>query len=135
MARARLVRKLYLMNCFKHQAVAVAVCPWCGRAQCAPCVSAAAASAGRRLACSDECAKAMAYNEEALETLLQKSRQSARANSVYCYLCGAILAGATVAAWYELPSPLLMWFTGACAVALFISGAWFGHGAKKAKLY
>jgi disulfide bond formation protein DsbB len=66
--------------------------------------------------------------------LLQKSRQSARANSVYCYLCGALSAGATVAAWYWMPVPLLMWFTGASAVVLIISGAWFGRGAGKMKL-
>ena len=108
MAAARLVWQLRLMNCFKHQAVAVAVCPWCGRAMCAPCASAASASAGLRLACSEECVQALARSEGALEMLLQKSRQSARANSVYCYLCAAILAGATIAAWYELPSPLLM---------------------------
>ena len=120
------------MKCFKHDAEAVAVCPWCGRAQCAPCAT-AAASAGQRLACSDECAKALARDEGALEMLLQKSRQSARANSVYCYLCAAILAGATVAAWYELPSPLLMWFLAASAVALVITGVWFGRAAGKGR--
>jgi hypothetical protein len=118
------------MKCLKHDTEALGVCPWCGRAVCAAC-GPAKGPASLRLACSDACSEALKRNEEALESLLQKSRQSARANSVYCYLCGAILAGATVAAWYELPSPLLMWFTGACAVALFISGAWFGRGAKK----
>jgi hypothetical protein len=118
------------MKCFQHDAEAVGVCPWCGRAVCSACAPAAGTNK-QRLACSDECAIALARNEVALDLLLQKSRQSARANSVYCYLCGAILAGATVAAWYELPSPLLMSFTGACALALFISGAWFGRGARK----
>jgi hypothetical protein len=118
------------LKCFQHDTEAVGVCPWCGRALCAACAPVEGA-AKQRLACSDQCAKALARHEFALDLLLQKSRQSARANSVYCYLCGAILAGATVAAWYELPSPLLMWFTGSCAVALFISGAWFGRGAKK----
>jgi hypothetical protein len=63
--------------------------------------------------------------------LMQKSRQSARANSVYCYLCGAMSAGATVAAGFWMPVPLLMWFTGASAFVLVISGFWFGRGAKK----
>jgi hypothetical protein len=121
------------MKCFQHETEAVAVCPNCGRAMCAPCAS-ARPSAARRLACSDECAAALARNEGALETLLQRSRQSARANSVYCYLCGALSAGATVAAHYWLPVPLLMWFTGASAVALIISGAWFGRGARQMKL-
>jgi hypothetical protein len=118
------------MNCFQHPAGAVAVCPYCGRALCAPCAS-AAASAGRRLACSAECAQALARNEEALEILLQKSRQSARANSVYYYLCGGLSAGAAAASWYWLPIPFLMWFLGASAVALVISGFWFGRAAGK----
>ena len=118
------------MKCFKHDADAVGVCLYCGRALCAPCAS---ATAGSRLACSEECAAALARQERTLEMLLHKSRQSARANSVYCYLCGALSAGATVAAWHWLPSPLLMWFTGASAVALIISGAWFGRGARKMK--
>jgi hypothetical protein len=121
------------MKCFKHDSEAVAVCPYCGRAMCAPCAS-ARPSAEPRLACSEECGAALARNEGALEMLLQKSRQSARANSVYCYLCGALSAGATVAEGYWLPVPLLMWFTGASAVALIISGAWFARGAGKMKL-
>jgi len=119
------------MKCFKHDVEAVAVCPYCGRALCASC---AGASATPRLACSEACAAALARHERMLELLLQKSRQNARANSVYLYLCGVLSAGATVAARYWLPSPLLMWFTGAAAVVLIISGFWFGRGARKMKL-
>jgi len=118
------------MKCFKHDTEAVAVCPYCGRALCAACAS-ASVSAAPRLACSEECAKALARNDAVLQLLLQKSRQSARANSVYCYLCGALSAGAAVAAWFWLPVPMLMWFLAASAVALIISGAWFGRGAGK----
>ena len=122
------------MKCFKHNyAEAVAACPYCGRALCAPCATERAAIAPR-LTCSDDCATALNRNESAVEMLLQKSRQSARANSVYCYLCGALSAGATVAAWYLMPVPLLMWFTGASAVVLIISGIWFGRGARKMEL-
>jgi len=118
------------MKCFKHDTEAVAICPYCGRALCAPCAT-TCASAAPRLACSDECAKALTRNERALEMLLQKSRQSARANSVYCYLCGTLSAGATVACWFWMQIPLLMWFTGGSALVLIISGAWFGRGARK----
>jgi hypothetical protein len=118
------------VKCFKHDIQAVAVCPYCGRALCAPC-AATTATAAPRLACSEECAMALTRNERTLEMLLQKSRQSARANSVYCYLCGALSGGATFAAWYWMPVPLLMWLTGASAVVLIISGAWFGRGARK----
>jgi disulfide bond formation protein DsbB len=87
------------------------------------------------LACSTECAQALARDEGALEMLLQKSRQSARANSVYYYACGALSAGAAVASWYWLPIPFLMWFLGASSVALAISGVWFGRAAKESKKY
>src|SRR5580658_3713044 len=121
------------MKCFKHDVEAVAVCPYCGKALCAPCAT-ATTSAAPRLACSEECASALTRNERALEMLLQKSRQSARANSVYCYLCGALSGGGAVAAYYYLPVPMLIWFLAASAVALIISGAWFGRGAGKMNL-
>jgi hypothetical protein len=119
------------MKCFKHDTEAVAICPNCGRALCKTCATASPATAAPRLACSEECAAAMSRAERSLEILLQKSRQSARANSVYCYLCGGLSAGATVAAWFWLRVPLVMWLTGGSAVVLFISGFWFGRGAKK----
>ena len=118
-----------MMKCFNHDAAAVAVCPWCGRALCAPCASAAAPK-GRRLACSEECAQALARDEGALEMLLQKSRQSARASSVYYYLCGGLSAGAAVASWYWVGIPFVTWLLGGSAVALIISGVWFGRTAK-----
>jgi hypothetical protein len=86
------------------------------------------------LACSEACAQALARNDAVLQVLLQKSRQSARANSVYCYLCGALSAGGAVAAYYLMPVPMLMWFLAASAVALIISGVWFGRGAGKMTL-
>ena len=121
------------MKCFQHDTEAVAVCPYCGRALCAACAS-ANASAVPRLACSEECAKALARHDAILQLLLHKSRPTARANSVYCYLCGALSAGGTVAAWFWLPVPMLMWFLAASAVALIISGVWFGRGAGKMTL-
>ena len=116
------------MKCLRHNLEAVGVCVWCGRALCSQCVEAPGPA---RLACSEGCAAALTRHEQALEMLLEKSRQTARANSVYYYLCGGLSAGATVAAWYWLPSPLLMWFTGASAVALIFSGAWYGRVARK----
>jgi hypothetical protein len=118
------------MKCFKHDTDAVAVCPYCGRALCKDCAT-ADSTAAPRLACSAECATALVRNERFLEMLIQKSRQSARANSVYCYLCGTLSAGGTFAAWFWLPSPLVMGLTGGSAVVLIISGFWFGRGAKK----
>jgi hypothetical protein len=43
-------------------------------------------------------------------------------------------AAAAVVAWFVLPSPFLIFFTGACAVVLITSGIWYGRGAKKKTL-
>jgi hypothetical protein len=67
----------------------------------------------------------------AIQQLLAKSAQSARANAFYCYLTGALSAAASVVAWFMLPSPFLILFTGGCAVVLIASGVWHGLAAKK----
>jgi len=118
------------MKCLKHSAEAVAVCAWCGRALCPECVP---APTPRRMACSDDCATALNRAEKGLELILHKSVQSANASAFYCYLCGALSAGAAVGAYYTLPSPFLIWFTGACAVALIASGVWYSRIARKSK--
>jgi hypothetical protein len=119
------------MKCLRHDLEAVGVCAYCGRALCRQCANVSGAA---RLACEEGgCAAALARNDNALESLVEKSRQSARANSVYYYLCGILCVGATVAAWFWLPVPFLMWFIGATAVALIISGFWFGRVARKMK--
>jgi hypothetical protein len=109
---------------------AIGICAYCGRALCRQCAS---ASTSARLTCEGDCATSLTRNERSVEFLLEKSLQSARANSIYYYVFGAVSAGATVAAWFWLPVPLLMWFTGASAVALIFSGFWFGRIAGKIK--
>src|SRR5215471_10974608 len=117
------------MKCFKHNAAdAVAICAYCGRALCAECVPSGATG---RIACSAACAAALDANTKALQSLLDKTAQSARASALYCYLTGGLSAGAAVAAWFMLPSPFLIYFTGACALALFMAGFWHGRVAKK----
>jgi hypothetical protein len=118
------------MKCPRHDIEAVGVCAYCGRALCGQCANISGAA---RLACQESCATALARQDHALESLLEKSLQSARANSVYYYLCGVLCVGATVAAAYWLPEPFLMWFLGGTAVALIISGVWFGRVARKMK--
>jgi len=90
------------------------------------------------MACSNECAAALARNDEALrqlsttsQQLLQQSRQSARASAFYCYLCAALSAGAAVVAWFMLPSPFLILFTAGCSIVLIISGLWYSRVARK----
>jgi len=119
------------MKCLKHNAEAVAVCAYCGRALCAECVP---APGPRRMVCSEDCAAALDRAERGLELILQKSLQSARASAFYCYVCGGLSAAAAVGAWFTLPSPFLIWFTGGCALVLIASGVWYGRIARKTKL-
>jgi hypothetical protein len=117
------------MKCFHHHtADAVAVCACCGRALCPACVPAADAP---RIVCSSACAATLSRSEAALQSLLLRSSQNARASAFYCYLCGGLSAGAAVAAWFMLPAPFLVYFTGACAVVLFAAGFWYARGARQ----
>ena len=113
------------MKCFKHPGEAVGVCAHCGRAVCNECIKPSDA----RLACSQECAAALVEGDMAIRQLLHKSSQSARASAFYCYLTGALSAAAAVGAWFLLPSPFLILFTGGCALALIASGIWYSRTA------
>jgi len=120
------------MKCFKHTtADAVAVCAWCGRALCRDCAQPQGAS---RMLCSSECLEAISRHENALHLILQNTVRSARASAFYCYLCAGLSAGAAIVAWFMLPSPFLILFTSGCAVALFVSGLWYGRAAKRRTL-
>jgi predicted nucleic acid-binding Zn ribbon protein len=116
------------MKCTAHNAEAVAVCAYCGRALCTEC---AKPSPAQRMVCSDNCAAALARNDRAMELILEKSLQSARASAFYCYLCGALSLAGAVGAWRYLPSPFLIAFTGGCGLVFIASGIWYGRIAKK----
>jgi len=117
------------MKCFNHDTTdAVAVCSYCGQALCKSCVQ---PRAEQRLVCSSECAEALSCNRNAIQMILQQNLRSAKASAFYCYLCAALSAGAAVVAWFMLPSPFLILFTGACAVVLFVSGVWYDRNARK----
>jgi hypothetical protein len=81
-----------------------------------------------------ECAQALARNAKAVQLLLDKSAQTAKASAFYCYLTAVLSAGAAVAAWFMLPSPFLIYFTAACAVVLFAAGFWYQRVARKQSL-
>jgi hypothetical protein len=119
------------MKCVKHHVEAVAICACCGRALCADCITAPTA---RRITCSAECTSSLERAEKALELLLHKTVQNARATAFYYYLSGCLAAAAAVAAKFWLPSPLLIWLTAGCAAVLFLSGAWHTVIARKTKL-
>ena len=79
------------MKCAAHNSEAVGICAYCGRALCADC---ARPSAMERMTCSDKCATALARDDKALQLILQKSSQSARASAFYSYLCAGLSAAA-----------------------------------------
>ena len=116
------------MKCAAHNSEAAGICAYCGRALCAECVK---PSANERMTCSDNCAAALARNDKALQLILQKSLQSARASAFYSYLCGGLSAAGAVGAWFYLHVPFLIWFTAGCSVVFIASGIWYGRIARK----
>ena len=116
------------MKCAAHNSEAIAVCTYCGRAVCADC---ARPNSTQRMVCSENCAGALTHNDRALEQILQKSFQSARASAFYSYLCGGLSAAGAVGAHYYLPVPFLVWFTAGCSIVFIASGIWYGRIAKK----
>src|ERR1041384_8269727 len=103
------------MKCATHQAEATSGEAYCGRALCPECSK---VPPSRRMVCSSECGASLSRTEKAIQLILQKREQSARASAFYCYLCGMLSAGAAVAAYFLLPSPFLIVFTAGCALAL-----------------
>jgi len=85
------------------------------------------------MTCSDNCATALARNDRALQLILQKSLQSARASAIYSFLCGGLSLAAAIGAHFYLPSPFLIWFTAGCGAVFIASGIWYGQIARKQK--
>jgi hypothetical protein len=112
------------MRCLSHKSEAIGICSYCGRAVCDECAHAIQAE---RITCSEHCATALRRNEVALQAMLRQGKQNAKASAFYCYLCGGLSAIAAVTAWFMLPSPFLILFTGGCAVVLTASGVWYGR--------
>ena len=125
------------MKCTTHNAEAVAICTWCGRALCADCLVFYSESshtikdkgprprvAGRAV-CSDQCIAALGRESRAMDMVLQKSLQSTRATTFYYFLCAALTAAGGVGAWYYLPSPFLIWFCFGAAAVFTASGLWY----------
>jgi len=83
------------------------------------------------MACSADCQAGLARDASAVQLLIAKSVQSARASSFYSYLCGGLSAAAAVTAWIILPSPFLIYFTAGCALVFVAAGFWYGRGAKQ----
>ena len=116
------------MKCSKHHAEAEAICAYCGRALCQDCILFPATP---RMVCSDDCQAALRRADETAQMILQRSAQSARASAFYCYVTGGLSAAAAIVAWFMLPSPFLILFTGGCALVLIASGLWYGRAARR----
>ena len=110
------------MKCTTHHAEAVAVCTWCGKALCPDC---AKPSASQRMVCSDACATALDRQARALDMVLQKSLQNTRASAFYYFLCGLLMAGGAVGAWFYFPAPFLIWLCAGCAAVFIATGCWY----------
>ena len=132
------------MKCSTHNSEAVGICTYCGRALCENCAAEFSSSnlkssdlekinphAAHRLVCSDKCASALARDDRAMQLILQKSVQSARASAFYSFLCAVLSASGAIGAKYYLPSPFLIWFCTGCAAVFIASGIWFAVIAKK----
>jgi hypothetical protein len=116
------------MKCTTHQAEAVGICAYCGRALCADC---ARPGASQRMVCSENCADALSRDDQAMAAILQKSLQSARASAFYSFLCGGLSAAGAIGAWFYLPVPFLVWFCAGCSLVFIASGIWYGQIARK----
>jgi hypothetical protein len=86
------------------------------------------------MVCSTGCDAALTKNDRALQLILTKSLQSARASAFYSFLCGGLSAAGAVGAYFYLPVPFLVWFTAGCSVVFIASGIWFGRIARKQNL-
>jgi len=116
------------MKCAAHNSEAMGICAYCGRAVCSDC---AKPLPTKRLTCSAECADALLKNDKAVESILQKSLQSARASAFYSYLCGGLSAAGAIGAYFFLRSQFLILFCAGCSVVFIAAGIWYGRVARK----
>jgi hypothetical protein len=118
------------MKCAAHNAEAIAVCVWCGKALCPTC---AKPSASGRMVCSDNCAASLTREAKAMDLVLQKSLQSARGSAFYSFLCAALSAGGAIGAFFYLQVAFLIWFCAGCAIVFIASGSWYAWIARKSR--
>ena len=83
------------------------------------------------MTCSADCAAALARGDRAMQMILHQSVQTTRASAFYCYVCGGLSLAAAVVAWFMLPSPFLILFTGGCGIVLLVSGAYYFRSTEK----
>jgi hypothetical protein len=85
----------------------------------------ATVTAADRPVCSERCADALTRTDLAIQLILKKSLQSARASSYYYLFSGVFCAAGTVGEIYWAPIPFLEWFTGGCSALFLVTGTWY----------
>ena len=85
------------------------------------------------MVCADKCAEALARNDRAMELILQKSEQNARASAGYSFLCAGLSLGGAVGAHFYLPSPFLICFCAGCSAVFAASGILYVKIARRQK--
>jgi hypothetical protein len=118
------------MKCAAHNAEAIAVCSWCGKALCRDC---AKTSESQRMVCSDQCAAALTRESKAMDLILQKSLQNSRASAFYSFLCAGLSAAGAIGANSYMHVPFLIWFCVGCAFVFTASGCWYLWIARKSR--
>lgn len=117
------------MKCTVHDEEADGICAYCGRALCLRC---ARTSAQGRNACSDACAAALAKADRAVELIIQKTLQGAKAGALCCYISGVlfVLTGLATAIFMSRATFLIV-FPAVLGIGLIVSGVAFSRVAKQ----
>jgi hypothetical protein len=117
------------MKCSTHHEEATAICAHCGRAVCSSCSQ---VTSSQRTACSDTCAQALAKADRAIDTILGRGIQMARASAYGCYLCGGLLVAFAIYAHRSYPQiRLAQLLAGVMGLALIVFGIWYHRAARK----
>jgi hypothetical protein len=117
------------MKCTAHNEEANGICAYCGRALCSHC---SRSPAQLRNACSDACATALGRADRAVELIIQKTVQGAKAGALSCYISGVlfVLTGIAAAIFMSRDTFLIV-FPAALGIGLIISGVAFSKVARQ----
>ena len=117
------------MKCTTHNAEAIGVCAYCGRALCPECSK---PHTNQRMACSTACAAALTKAAAADELIVSKSLSTARASALACYLLGTIFLVCAGIAHLMMPyGPFLVVFLVISGIGMIIGGVIYGRVSKK----
>ncbi len=84
-----------------------------------------------RVACSEVCRDALVRMDRAVQLIIQKSEQGARAGAYTCYSLGGLFLLLAGLAWIMFPVLFVIVFLALSGVGLLISGRWYAVGASR----